>query len=246
VTVSALTREVTDAIVRSPAIGRVPLGGGAVVWYYALVSVLGAGVAIGELVSRYRDSPIRAVLTPSALLYVVINAGASAGALAIARAFDWHFGAEGSANSAAVQVTQALVAGFGAIAFFRSSLFIVRVGNQDVGMGPSAFLQSVLEAADRGVDRGEANVRSSVVSDVMQNVEFEKAFESLPAYCLALMQNVPEGVQTQVGRQVDAMRGGKMSDSAKALLLGLLLMNVVGGAVLRSAVSGLGRDIRRG
>jgi hypothetical protein len=142
-------------------------------------------------------------------------------------------------------VTQALVAGFGALAFFRSSLFIVRVGDQDVGMGPSAFLQSVLEAADRGVDRGEANVRSRVVSDVMRTVEFEKAYESLPAYCLALMQNVPDGVQTQVGRQVDAIRAGSMTDSAKVLLLGLLLMNVVGGDVLRSAVSGLSREISR-
>jgi hypothetical protein len=214
-------------------------------WYYLLVAVLGGVVAIGELISRYRDAPVRAVLTPSALVYTSLNAGASVGALALARAFDWHFGADGSANSTGVHVTQALVAGFGAIALFRSSLFIVRVGNKDVGMGPSAFLQSVLEAADRGVDRGEANVRSSVVSDVMRTVDFQKAHQSLPAYCLALMQNPPEGAQEQVGRQVEGLLAGKMTDSARALLLGLLLMNIVGGDVLRSAVNGLGRDISR-
>jgi hypothetical protein len=214
-------------------------------WWYVLVAVLGGTVAIGELVSRYRDAPVRAVLTPSALMYLAINAGASVGALALARAFDWHFGADGSADSNAVRITQALVAGFGAIALFRSSLFVVRVGNKDVGMGPSAFLQSVLEAADRGVDRGEANIRSRVVSDVMRTVDFQKAHQSLPAYCLALMQNPPEDAQAQVGRQVDALVVGKMTDSAKALLLGLLLMNIVGGEVLRSAVNGLGRDISR-
>jgi hypothetical protein len=213
--------------------------------YYVLVAVIGGGVAIGELVSRYRDAPTRAVLTPSALVYIVINAGASLGALVLARAFGWHFGAEGSSGSTTVQVTQALVAGFGAIALFRSALFIVRVDNQDVGMGPSAFLQGVLEAADRGVDRGEANVRSGVVSDVMRTVDFQKAHQSLPAYCLALMQNPPADAQTQVGRQVEALQAGNMTDSAKALLLGLLLMNIVGGDVLRSAVDGLGADIRK-
>ncbi len=78
----------------------------------------------------------------------------------------------------------------------------------------------------------------------MAGVSFEKAHQSLPAFALGLMQNVEPDVQAQIGRQVEALRTAAMPDSAKVLLLGLLLMNVVGGQVLRGAVTSLGDEIR--
>ncbi|MEJ7792224.1 MAG: hypothetical protein WKF65_09675 [Gaiellaceae bacterium] len=213
-------------------------------WYYLVVGLLGAIVASGELVSRYRDEPVRALLTGSAAVYVALNAGASLAALAIVRAFDFKLGLDGASSDADVRWTQTLVAGFGAIALFRSSLFIVRVGDQDVGIGPSTFLQNALGAADRGVDRRRANDRASLVGEAMASVSFEKAHQSLPAFALGLMQNVEPDVQAQIGRQVEALRTAAMPDSAKVLLLGLLLMNVVGGQVLRGAVTSLGDEIR--
>jgi len=213
-------------------------------WYYVVAGVIGAGVAIGELVSRYRDAPVRAVFTFPAAVYIGVNAGASLAALAITRAFDWKFGVSGTSMDRDVRWTQALVAGFGAIALFRSSFFIVRVGDQDVGMGPSTFLTNILGAADRGVDRLRADERSKIVGEVMKDVDFAKAYQSLPAYALGLMQNVEPEVQAQLGRQVEALRGGSIPDPARVLLLGLLLMNVVGGAVLDSAVKALGDTIK--
>ena len=132
-------------------------------WFYVLVGALGAAVAIGELVSHYRDAPMRALATFPALLYIGINAGASLGALALIRAFDWKFGMNGTSSDADVRWTQTLVAGFGALAFFRSSLFIANIGGQDIGIGPSAFLQSVLDAADRGVDRARPRLVPSLL-----------------------------------------------------------------------------------
>lgn len=212
-------------------------------WFYFLVGFLGAAVAIGELISRYRDAPMRALATIPASLYILVNALASIGALAIIRAFDWKFGVSGSASDASVRWTQTLIAGFGALTFFRSSLFIAHVGDQDIGMGPSAFLQSVLDAADRGVDRERANARSRLVGRVMKGISFQKAHQSLPAYSLGLMQNVPADTQAQLGKQVEALRTATMPDSAKVLLLGLLLMNLLGGGVLDSAVTALREEI---
>lgn len=39
-----------------------------------LVAILGMGVGIGELISRYRDAPARAIRTRPAYLYVALNA----------------------------------------------------------------------------------------------------------------------------------------------------------------------------
>ena len=40
--------------------------------------------------------------------------------------------------------TQILMAGVSAMAFFRSSLFVVRAGDRDVGVGPSGFLRRTM------------------------------------------------------------------------------------------------------
>ena len=50
---------------------------------YLIVAGFGALVGIGELVSRYRDAPGRALIAGSAALYVAINALAAAGALGL-------------------------------------------------------------------------------------------------------------------------------------------------------------------
>jgi hypothetical protein len=157
------------------------------------------------------------------------------GALALIRAYNW-FGPS--------RWTQILMAGISAMAFFRTSLFIVRAGDRDVGVGPSGFLQIFLGAADRAVDRLRAAVRSEAVARVMKGVDYEKAKESLPEYCLALMQNVPVEDQQSLVRALKNVNMQQAEPSVKALLLGLELINVVGVDVLTTAVKSLGDQTR--
>ena len=204
---------------------------------WLLVGLVGALVGIGELVSRYRDAPDRALRTPAAYLYVGLNVGASVAALGVARAFGWTFGVA-EANPTALRWTQVAVAGFGAMALFRSALFNVRVGDQDVAVGPASFLQIVLAAADRGVDRLRAQARA------VSNVSFARADVALSAFCLGLMQNLSKEDQDQFGRQLAALRNASMDDQMKVLSLGLAIMNAVGEDVLETAVKVLGPQLR--
>lgn len=208
---------------------------------YAAVALIGALVGLGELIARYRDAPGTALRNPAAVLYIGINAAAALAALGLIHAFDWTFGAE---SEDALRWTRVLVAGFGAMAIFRSSLFIVRAGDQDVGVGPSGFLQVALNAADRGVDRRRAGARAGEVSRAMDGVQFAKAAEALPSYCLALMQNASEEEKVALANQVTLLRDARMEDRAKSLALGLALMNVVGRGVLEAAVLTLRDEIR--
>src|ERR1022692_2402103 len=97
------------------------------VFDFVAVALLGALVGGAELVSRYRDAP-RAVL-----------------ALALIRGYRWTFNATGASQ----RWTQVLVGGVGAMALFRTSLFMVRAGDRDIGVGPGSFLQIFRDAADR-------------------------------------------------------------------------------------------------
>jgi hypothetical protein len=202
---------------------------------------IGAMVGIGELVSRYRDAPERALWTVSAMLYVVINAAASCLALYLI----WRFQVAATGDPLRVIITQTLMAGFGAMAFFRTSLFIVRVGEQDVAIGPVAFLQVMLSATDRAVDRSRAEARAENVTDTMAGVSFDRAYEALPAFCFLLMQNVSIIEQKTAGDAIKALKTSTIDNETKAKNLGLLLLNVVGAKVLKSAVDELAHEIRK-
>lgn len=206
---------------------------------YILVFGIGVLVGIGELVSRYRDAPEQAIRTTPALLYVALNAVAAVAALALVIAFDV---IKGSGEGAAI--TRVLLAGFGAMAFFRTSIFTIRVGDQDVSIGPVAFLQIVLHATDRAVDRVRADARASAVATCMAGVSFQAAQAALPAFCMALMQNVPAEEQQSIGDAVKILHSSAMDDQTKAKNLGLLLMNVVGEKVLLTAVANLAAQIK--
>jgi hypothetical protein len=202
---------------------------------WVAAAALGGVVGASELISRYKDDPGSAIRSWPAIFYIAINSAASLGALGLMHANGWF---------AASRWTQILMAGVSAMAFFRTSLFVVRAGDRDVGVGPSGFLQIFLAAADRAVDRKRAAARSDAVAQVMKEIDFAKALKALPPYCLALMQNVSPEDQQVLKRALEAFDKLDAEPGVKALLLGTELINVVGVYVLTTAVRALGDQIR--
>lgn len=208
---------------------------------YVAVAALGSLVAIGELVSRYRDSPYRALLwSLSAWLYCILNASASVAALALIYSFGITFGQTGDA----LRWTRVLAAGVSAVGFFRTSVFTVRVGDQDLGVGPISFLQVILGAVDRAVDRRRASGRAQEVGSMVTGLSYEKAFIALPAYCLALMQNVSPEDQKRLAESLVSLRNMSMPESVKLRILAAYLMNAVGPSALEAAIRSLAEDLK--
>lgn len=213
---------------------------------YFTVFVLGASFGISELISRYRDEPRRALFSWAALLYIIVNALAAVFALNLVRVFGWL--SDGEPLQAAYR--QVLVSGFGAMALFRSSLFIFRIGGAEINFGPVFVLQIILGVADRAVDRRRGRSRSSDVSLIMKDVSFDKAKELLPIYCLALMQNLSKDEQEALARDVASIGETNITDPVaanrqKSVLLGLRLLSVIGTDLLEQAVKALGDDIKK-
>ena len=207
---------------------------------FAAAALLGILVGLAELVSRYRDAPQSVLYKPPALVYLVLNGAASGLALALIRAFGWRFGA----GADTVRWVQLLVAGVGAMALFRTSLFTVRAGDRDIAVGPATFLQIFRDAADRAVDRLRARARSLHVGKLMDGADYGKASEGLIPYCLALMQNVPDDEQKKLVQAVKLLDAEPIEPAIKVRILGLLLMNVVGPNVLSAAVDALREQLK--
>lgn len=169
------------------------------------MALLGALVGGAELISRYRDAPARALYNWPAVIYIALNLSASLVALAIIRIYDWKFGITG---------------GDGAVS---DTLFTVHAGDRGIGVGPGSFLQIFREASDRAVDRLRAKARGDQVSKLMTGIEYHKASEGLPPYCLALMQNVPDEEQVKLTQSLTLLDQGRDRPNIKVLILGLQL-----------------------
>lgn len=207
---------------------------------WTLVFLFGAGVGTAELAARYKDDPIRVMVTLPAVVYIVINGLAAVAALDLIRRFDVLNDSTAPGKSVAEQV---LLAGFGAMAFFRSAIFTVRVGNDDVAVGPAGMLQVILQMVDQATDRQRGAVRARLVEIIMDKVSFERAKQALPALCCSLLQNLPERARTELAQTSRDLGSADMDDRQKALVFGLYLMNTVGADVLREAVEMLKASI---
>ena len=118
-----------------------------------------------EILGWYRHAPFRAVFNVNGLLYVLINIAAAGAAYYLLGAFHLIKDTTDSKD-----VTHVLTAGFGSLVFMRSSVFKVRVGDSDIGIGPAAILDTLLLVADRGVDRGEAVACAQDVTALVSHV----------------------------------------------------------------------------
>ena len=119
---------------------------------YVVVLLSGVFVGSAELVSRYRDNPLKALINWPAMAYIGFNGVVSFVALWLIHIFEITFGLDPTNELLKLRSVQVLTAGFGAIVFFRSSFFVYRVGDQDVSIGPGALIDIMLGAADRAVD----------------------------------------------------------------------------------------------
>ena len=201
------------------------------------VSVAAIGGIVGwtELAQRYRDRPTGPLRTWPGNTYILVNILASLGALALVRHLDL-----GTGIGLPLPVAQVLIAGAGAMAFFRSAFFTVRLRDTDLPLGPAAILQVILNASDRAYDRERAAQRSDAVARIMHDVSFERARQALPAYCLKLMQNVSQEEADLLGEELKDLEAAAMGPRSKSYNLGLLLLNLVGEATLETAVRALG------
>lgn len=207
---------------------------------YIVAALLAGAVGAAELISRYRDRPSELLRMLPVWLYVGINAAAATAALYVTRAMGWDFGA----SNDNVEFVRVLVAGFASLAFFRSSLFTVRLGDKDVGIGPSTLLTLALDAADRGVNRTQGMLRAKTVERLMKGVSFEKAKVALPTYCFNLMEGVPADEQRRVVEEIEGLeRSNRLSPQMKSYNLGLVVLRVTGETVLAAAVAALADEL---
>src|SRR5262245_59809338 len=126
---------------------QVPTGLWTAAW--GLLSfAIGALTGISEIISRYRDEPLRATGNRYGLAYLLLN-GLTA---VIAYGFLLRYPTQILAPIAGDALLASLAAGFGAMAVLRSNFFIFRTEDgKEYPIGPYIVIETFLRMLDRKI-----------------------------------------------------------------------------------------------
>lgn len=209
-------------------------GGRGDAWYAALSVFFGELVGFSEIITHYRDEPLRATFNRYGAIYLLINGILSGCAFFLLRAY----GARIFPAAQEPPLMAAIVAGFGAMAVMRSKLFIFRTDEgKDIPVGPDLVITSILRIIDRKIDRLRAARRQQLVFELAKriaaamsnDVDFENP-NSFVILSLAAFQNLSTEEKQAISAKTQALQAelkGKPS-LFKALSLGFVVLDIAG------------------
>ena len=201
-------------------------------------AVIAGAVAAAELLARYRDDPLRALLSIPAIGYVLLNAGTAA----LAGSWIVHTVVTGPLATLKSDPFQfALFAGVGSLALLRTSVMKLKTdGGSDISIGPAVVIEQLLSVVDRSIDRLLASRRSLIAADLADKLDFDTHNAELVALCITLLQNPSPTEEAKLTAVSRALAGRlDMSARVKSISLVLALLSVVGRNVLEEAVKTL-------
>jgi hypothetical protein len=208
---------------------------------YAVVATVGATVGAIELASRYRDSPGRSLLHSASVVYVLVNSAASMGALFVLHTLQIDYGQTGTAS----ELLQVLTAGVAGLAVLRISISGSSYGDKASRRSVGALLDSLLRVADQQVNRRQARTRASTIRDVMDSIDYARAYKALPAFVLSLLEEPTAEAQARLSEDINSLESSQdLSEHARTQLLGVAILRVAGPDLLEAALRSLGHDLR--
>jgi hypothetical protein len=199
-------------------------------------AILGGVVGGAELVARYRDRPGQAVLSPSGLMYVFVNAVAALIALVAIETAGFQFGLPDDAPLVSLYVVQVVTAGLGSAALLRTSFTLAQ--DRGISMGPISLLHGLLKIVDGAMARKRALSRLS--GNELEDLSFARdhaalaqlACHALPRFDLAEAQRLGE-------LAADLLARADLTDADKLDCFGLELSWLVGERALAKAADRL-------
>lgn len=217
---------------------------------YVIVFLIAGLVAAAELVARYKDNPDAALASPPAWLYMVLN-----GLTAMAACFLLaNYAPDLLSNTACadgddatlcppVNAARIAAAGFGSLVIMRSAVARIMIGGQEIGLGPSAFIEIFQRAADRGVDRRRGASRLDELPADLGKLPMALAGNTLVPICIELMQNLSADEEKAIGDRIQLIVGKlEMPEQIRPLMVALVLQEFVGRKVLEKTIARIMTD----
>ncbi|HEX6648422.1 MAG TPA: hypothetical protein VF075_02745 [Pyrinomonadaceae bacterium] len=195
-------------------------------YYLLLTLVFGAMVGASEIISRYRDEPFRAIVSPPGRIYLALNGLISVAAYLLL--LKYRASVLPALNTDDLMTS--VVAGFGAMMFMRSKLFSFRTeGGEAFSVGPDAVLSTFLNSVNRRVDRYLSDIRQDIVyNEAVTILTPADAPKFLEIY-LTAYQNIPDDEKKDLAQDIQAVLGrADLDDRLKLMAISFGFMNIGG------------------
>jgi hypothetical protein len=202
---------------------------------WALAFFIGMGTSLIELLSRYRDEPIKVIATSQfAWVYLLLNGLMGIGAHAVL--LDSGFTTIDTATSRA---SLAVGSGVSAALILRSRVFTARLGDEQVSIGPGYIVDQLLGIIDAQIDRRRALQRVSIVVGVMDGKDFDGSRIHAATMITGSRQNLSLQDQKDLANQIREVVDRKIPDQEKSYALGFILLDFMGEEFLQAVASKL-------
>jgi hypothetical protein len=188
---------------------------------YLWAFLLGALTAFTEIISKFRDEPIKSFRTKEALFYHAFNGAISMFALYVLMLY-WKAPAEPLDQMKAV-----LVAGLGAMLIMRSRLFNIKLEKEDISFGPEQFVKVFLRFMEQAIDRVRAQARVEFVRKSMDSIDASKV-EEYSLTMLEASQALDEKKKEDMKQKIPKICREQGDKQLKSYRLGFLLLDEMG------------------
>ncbi len=195
-------------------------------WLAALLAAgFGGLTGLSEILTHYRDEPIRATFNRYGLAYVGLNGLISLAAFGLLTRYRQQI-------FPAIEddlLLTAIVAGFGAMVVMRSKLFTFSSSDgQEYAVGPAIVLDTIMQTIDQKIDRLRAAERQKRVYESLRDVDdFAGAADYLQASLLSF-QNLSQQQKTDISSVVADYKGSAWDNRLKVIALGFAFLTVAG------------------
>jgi hypothetical protein len=193
------------------------------------------GTSLVELLSRYRDEPLKVIATSQfAWVYLLLNGLLALGAHAVLLN-----GQFAHLDTLIERSSLALASGLGAAVILRSRVFTARLGDEQVSIGPGYVVDQLLNTIDAQIDRRRALQRVQIVVDVMKDKEFDGSRIHSSTMITGSRQNLSLQEQKDLANQIREVGDRKIPDQEKSYALGFILLDFMGEEFLKAVAVNL-------
>jgi hypothetical protein len=200
-------------------------------WNWALIAAAAASFAFGtlvglsEILTRYRDEPLRATFNVFGWIYLGLNGVISLAAFAILRSYSSQIFPVVANDLFLTAVT----AGFGAMIVMRSKLFSYNSPEgKEFAVGPAIVIDTVLQTIDAKIDRFRATQRQERVYEQLHEVsDFEGAAQYLEASLLSF-QTLSDEQKSDISSIISDYREIDWDDRLKVMAVGFAFLTIAG------------------
>lgn len=145
---------------------------------YFFAFLLGALNAFTEIIAKFTDEPLKAFKTTQAFFYHLFNGAMSVFALHVLILLG------PPADTPMKEIQLVVIAGLGSMLIMRSKFFDVKVGDQEISVGPEQFVRLFLGFLETAIARARTPLRMDFVARTMHNIDCDK----VSAHCIAMLQ----------------------------------------------------------